>query len=213
MGGMSAQIPIKGDSAANDAAMAKVKADKEREARAGHDGAWVAHPALVSIARDAFDAHMPGPNALGVMREDVHVTAIDLVNTTGMQGSITMSGIRANVAAALAYSAAWLSGRGCVALGGLMEDAATAEIARAQLWQWIHHQSLTEDGKTITAGLVTVVVDKEVSQLVDSGAYDTKHIHVVADWLKEQLEQKQPSEFLTSDLMHRLIKAEGSTVG
>jgi malate synthase len=123
---------------------------------------------------------MPEPNTLGVMREDVHVTAIDLVDTTGMQGSITMSGIRANVAVALVYSAAWLSGRRCVALGGLMEDSTTAEIARAQLWQWIHHRSSKGDRKTITLGVVTAVVDEEVPKLADSGACDTKHIHVVA---------------------------------
>jgi malate synthase len=137
MGGMAAQIPIKGDAAANEAALAKVRADKLREVQAGHDGTWVAHPALVPVAQAMFDEHMPAPNQLGVKREDVRVTREQLLAPCA--GTITRAGFDNNVEVALRYTAAWLGGLGCVPIHHLMEDAATAEIARAQLWQWLHH--------------------------------------------------------------------------
>ncbi|SEP01608.1 malate synthase [Luteibacter sp. UNC138MFCol5.1] len=137
MGGMAAQIPIKGDDAANEAAMAKVRADKLREVTAGHDGTWVAHPALVPIAQAIFDAHMPTPNQLHVTRDDVEVSRDQLIAPA--IGTITRQGFDNNVEVCLRYTAAWLDGLGCVPIHNLMEDAATAEIARAQLWQWLHH--------------------------------------------------------------------------
>jgi len=137
MGGMAAQIPIKGDDAANDAAMAKVRADKLREVTAGHDGTWVAHPALVAVAQAIFDEHMPTPNQLHVTREDVDVSRDALIAPA--IGTISRQGFDNNVEVCLRYTAAWLDGQGCVPIHHLMEDAATAEIARAQLWQWLHH--------------------------------------------------------------------------
>ncbi|HEX2081878.1 MAG TPA: malate synthase A, partial [Xanthomonadaceae bacterium] len=135
MGGVAAQIPIAGDAMANEAALARVRADKLREASAGHDGTWVAHPALIPVAREVFDAHMPGPNQLDVLREDIAVTRDDLLRPPS--GSITRSGFENNVEVCVRYLAAWLAGSGCVPIHHLMEDAATAEIARAQLWQWL----------------------------------------------------------------------------
>jgi len=136
MGGMAAQIPIKGDEAANEAALAKVRADKLREVQAGHDGTWVAHPALVPVAQEVFDQYMPSPNQLNVVRADVSVTRNQLISPCS--GTITREGFNNNVEVALHYTASWLDGQGCVPIHHLMEDAATAEIARAQLWQWIH---------------------------------------------------------------------------
>ena len=136
MGGMAAQIPIANDVAANNAAMARVRADKLREVLAGHDGTWVAHPALIPIAQEIFDAHMPTPNQQQVSRDDVQVTRDDLIRPC--LGTITRKGFENNIEVCVRYLAAWLDGLGCVPIHGLMEDAATAEIARAQLWQWLH---------------------------------------------------------------------------
>ncbi len=137
MGGMAAQIPIKNDTAKNEAALARVRADKLREVRAGHDGTWVAHPALIPVARAIFDAHMPTPHQHHVLREDVHATRDDLIRPS--EGTITREGFENNIEVCVRYMAAWLDGNGCVPIHWLMEDAATAEIARAQLWQWLHH--------------------------------------------------------------------------
>ncbi len=137
MGGMAAFIPIKADAAANEAALANVRKDKEREAGDGHDGTWVAHPGLVAIAKEVFDAHMPGPDQLEKMREDVHVTPRDLLAVPG--GPISEEGVRNNIRVAIQYLEAWLGGNGCVPLYNLMEDAATAEICRSQIWQWLRH--------------------------------------------------------------------------
>lgn len=163
MGGMAAQIPIRGDAAANAAALDKVRADKQREAGDGHDGTWVAHPALVPVAMEIFNARLAGPNQLTVLRNDVAVTAADLLAVP--QGSITRAGFRNNVTAALGYLAAWLGGNGCVPLNHLMEDAATAEIARAQLWQWIRHAGHLDDDTPITFSLFASALDAELDQL------------------------------------------------
>ncbi len=137
MGGMAAQIPISGDDAANEqAALARVRADKLREVTAGHDGTWVAHPALIPLAREIFDAHMPEANQRHVLREDVQVSRDDLIRPS--LGTITGAGFENNVEVCVRYLAAWLDGNGCVPIHWLMEDAATAEIARTQLWQWLH---------------------------------------------------------------------------
>jgi malate synthase len=151
MGGMAAQIPIKGDEAANEAALAKVRADKLREVKAGHDGTWVAHPALVPVARAVFDEYMPEPNQRDVEREDVRVTREQLLAPCA--GTITRAGFDNNVEVALRYTAAWLDGLGCVPIHHLMEDAATAEIARAQLWQWLHHTDASAGGTPAGGGL------------------------------------------------------------
>jgi malate synthase len=137
MGGMAAQIPISNDEAANEAAMARVRADKLREAEAGHDGTWVAHPALIPIARAIFDERMPGPHQQGVARDDVRVSRDELLAPS--PGTVSRAGFDGNVEVCVRYLAAWLDGNGCVPIHHLMEDAATAEIARAQLWQWLHH--------------------------------------------------------------------------
>lgn len=137
MGGMAAQIPVKNDDAANEAAFAKIRADKEREVRAGHDGTWVAHPAMVAAARETFDAHMPGKHQIRKQRQSPRIS--DKAMLEPHDGTITEAGLRTNIEVGIRYIAAWLSGRGAVPIHGLMEDAATAEISRAQVWQWLRH--------------------------------------------------------------------------
>ncbi|KAI0066064.1 malate synthase [Artomyces pyxidatus] len=211
MGGMSAQIPIKGDEEANRIAMDKVRADKLREVTNGHDGTWIAHPLINKIARDVFDEHMIGPNQYHIRREDVRVAAQDLLNTK-VPGKITVAGVRSNVATALAYSGAWIGGNGCIPLNWLMEDAATAEITRVQLWQWVHHGARLDTGEAITAEYVDALVDapdieREVRAAVP--ALQDEHLRIVKAYLKEQVRKQWPSEFLTSDLMPYLAAADG----
>jgi malate synthase len=154
IGGMAAQIPIKNDEAANQAALEKVRADKLREATDGCDGTWVAHPGLVSIARAVFDEHMPTPNQLHRKRDDVNVTARDLLDFQP-EKPITEAGLRNNISVGLQYVAAWLAGNGCVPVFNLMEDAATAEISRSQIWQWIRSpKGVLDDGRKVTKTLV-----------------------------------------------------------
>ena len=164
MGGMAAQIPIKNDPVANEAALAKVRADKEREAGDGHDGTWVAHPALVPVAMEVFDRLMPAANQLHRLRDDVTVSAADLLRVP--DGTITAAGLRNNVGVALQYMAAWLSGNGCVPINDLMEDAATAEISRAQVWQWIRDpRGVLDDGRKVTAELFRGCLAEEQTRL------------------------------------------------
>jgi len=163
MGGMAAQIPIKDDPKKNEEALAKVRADKLREVKSGHDGTWVAHPGLVPIAREIFDAHMAGPNQLGVKREDVNVTASDLLEVT--PGTRTEAGLRHNVRVGVQYLESWLRGVGCVPIYSLMEDAATAEISRAQVWQWIKHQAKLDDGSTVSPDRFRAVVTEEMDRV------------------------------------------------
>ena len=150
MGGMAAQIPISGDAAANDAALAKVRADKLREVRAGHDGTWVAHPALIPLARTVFDERMPTSHQQHVTRDDVCVGQADLLRAP--IGTVTRAGFDNNVEVCVRYLAAWLDGNGCVPIHWLMEDAATAEIARTQLWQWLHHERVAKAAGNPQAG-------------------------------------------------------------
>jgi len=159
MGGMAAQIPIKNDAAANDAALARVRADKLREVRAGHDGTWVAHPGLVPVAQAVFDEHMKGPHQLHVTRDDVRVTPAELLAVH--EGTITADGLRTNIDVGVRYLAAWLSGNGCVPINNLMEDAATAEICRTQLWQWLRHGARLADGRVVTEALVREAIAAE----------------------------------------------------
>src|SRR6185369_12730683 len=163
MGGMAAQIPVKSDPVAHAAAMEKVRVDKRREAAAGHDGTWVAHPGLVEIARAIFDDAMPGPNQIGVLREDVRVAARDLLSVP--RGTITEAGLRTNLSVGVRYLEAWLRGTGCVPLDGLMEDAATAEISRSQVWQWIRHGARLSDGRTIDRALVRRALGDEMERI------------------------------------------------
>ncbi|WP_339317077.1 hypothetical protein [Oceanobacillus sp. FSL W7-1304] len=146
---MAAQIPVKNDDAANKVAFDKVRADKEREAVDGHDGTWVAHPGMVQLVKDIFDKVMPTPNQINKKRVDVRVSAEDLVRLPA--GEITEGGLRTNINVGIQYIAAWLSGRGAVPINNLMEDAATAEISRAQMWQWVHYpKGEFVDGRKVT---------------------------------------------------------------
>jgi malate synthase len=164
MGGMAPQIPIKNDAKANEEALAKVRADKEREAGDGHDGTWVAHPGLVPIAMEVFNRLMPTPNQLQKTLADVEIGARDLLQIP--QGTITEAGLRANVSVSIQYIAAWLGGLGCVPINNLMEDAATAEISRAQIWQWIKHPAgKLDDGRKVTVELFRKVVREELDKL------------------------------------------------
>jgi len=175
IGGMAAQIPIKNDPEANERALARVRADKLREVKDGHDGTWVAHPGLVPVAREIFDANMPGPNQLDVMRTDVHSTVDGLLRVP--TGTRTLEGLRHNVRVGIQYIEAWLRGTGCVPLYHLMEDAATAEISRAQVWQWIHHRARLDDtGDTANPTLLARVVDEEMARITtEIGASRVQH--------------------------------------
>jgi malate synthase len=164
IGGMAAQIPIKNDPEANREALSKVKEDKEREVLDGHDGTWVAHPGLVPVAKAVFDEKMPNPNQLDRLREDVEVTAEDLLRVP--EGTITEAGLRTNIRVGLQYIEEWLRGNGAVAIDHLMEDAATAEISRAQVWQWIRHpKGILEDGRKITFSLFEQVLEEELLKI------------------------------------------------
>jgi len=165
MGGMAAQIPVKNNPAANEEAFAKVQADKEREARDGHDGTWVAHPGMVQLATEAFDAVMPQPNQISRQRCDVDVTAADLL-AFGPSEPITEAGLRTNISVGVQYLEAWLRGHGAVPLFHLMEDAATSEISRAQVWQWIRHpRGVLNDGRKVTKEMFRVVLNDELSKV------------------------------------------------
>ena len=159
MGGMAAQIPIKNDPEANEKALEKVRQDKLREVHAGHDGTWVAHPGLVAVAKEIFDRHMKTPNQITRSRDDVHITAKDLL--TVPEGPKTAEGLRWNIDVGLQYLESWLRGSGCVPIYNLMEDAATAEISRAQVWQWLHHGARLIDGQQVTRDLVRSVISEQ----------------------------------------------------
>ena len=165
IGGMAAQIPIKNDPVANEEALAKVRADKVREANNGHDGTWVAHPGLVPVALEAFDAVMPGPNQVDRLREDVNITAKDLL-TFEPEGPITETGLRLNISVGVQYLGAWLNGIGCVPINNLMEDAATAEISRSQVWQWIKSpRGVLDDGRKVDVELFRQLLKEELDKI------------------------------------------------
>ncbi len=164
MGGMAAQIPIRGDAQANEQALAKVRADKLREVESGHDGTWVAHPALVGLAKEVFDQHMPGPNQIDRKREDLQVGVPDLLAVP--DGTRTEAGLCHNIRVGILYLESWLRGNGCVPLFSLMEDAATAEISRAQVWQWIRHGARLDSGVVVTRTLVKSLVRQEAAMMV-----------------------------------------------
>jgi malate synthase len=165
MGGMAAQIPIKNDPVANEAALEKVRADKLREVTDGCDGTWVAHPGLVPIAKAVFDEHMPAPNQYGKQRPDVNVTAKDLLSFQP-EKPITEAGLRGNISVGIQYLGAWLAGNGCVPVFNLMEDAATAEISRSQIWQWIRSpKGVLDDGRKVTVELFRKLLAEELPKV------------------------------------------------
>jgi malate synthase len=190
MGGMAAQIPIKNDAAANDAAIEKVRLDKLREVKAGHDGTWVAHPGLVPVAKQIFDEHMKTPNQIHVKREEVQITAADLLSVP--EGSITERGLRLNIDVGIQYLESWLRGSGCVPIYNLMEDAATAEISRTQIWQWIHHGAKLNDGRTVTLDLVRETTASVLKDLPAGGKFP-----LAAQLFEQMMVAGELTEFLT----------------
>jgi malate synthase len=199
IGGMAAQIPIKNDPQANEEALSKVRADKHREATDGHDGTWVAHPGLVSLAMHEFDEAMPTPNQIARKREDVQVNAADLL--TVPDGTITENGLRNNVSVGLQYLESWLRGSGCVPIHNLMEDAATVEIARAQVWQWIQHPAgMLNDGRKVTIELFRQIAREErerVESLLSQEQRATRRFQDAARILDEIISDNEFVEFLT----------------
>ncbi len=199
MGGMAAQIPIKNNPQANEEAMAKVRADKHREATDGHDGTWVAHPGLVPVALAEFDAAMPQPNQIARKREDVHVTAADLLEVP--TGPITEAGLRTNISVGVQYLEAWLGGLGCVPLYNLMEDAATAEISRAQVWQWIRHpKGVLTDGRKVTVELFREILGEEMAKIktiIGTQDYASRHFEQASQIFDQITSSEQFVDFLT----------------
>jgi malate synthase len=192
MGGMSAYIPVKGDEAANTRAFAMVRADKEREAGDGHDGTWVAHPGLVPVAMEVFDRLMKGPNQLDRPLTDAKFTAADLLAIP--KGTITEAGLRNNISVSVQYLASWLNGTGCVPIFNLMEDAATAEIARSQIWQWVHHEAGTlDDGRNLTLDLYRTLLAEELARLPAGGLPYAR----AAELLTSLVSAGEFTEFLT----------------
>jgi malate synthase len=206
MGGMAAQIPIRDDPVAHEAAMEKVRADKRREAGDGHDGTWVAHPALVPIAKLIFDREMPQPNQIACKRQDVRVTATDLLAIP--EGTITEAGLRQNINVGIGYIEAWLRGTGCVPLYNLMEDAATAEISRAQIWQWIHHRAQLQGGRTIDMTLCRAVLGEELAKLRETDRRQGRY-EDAAKLFEELIEAPVFPEFLTGPA-YDMITAGGA---
>ena len=200
MGGMAAQIPIKNDDAANDAAMSKVRADKEREVNAGHDGTWVAHPGLVALAKEVFDAGMKGPNQID-RKGGKEVVAQALLSVP--EGPISEKGLRQNINVGIQYLEAWLGGLGCVPLFNLMEDAATAEISRTQLWQWMHHGARLDDGRPITLDLYHELRDQELKSIGDR-----PHVKTAAALFDGLTASDELADFLTIPAYDELLKVE-----
>jgi malate synthase len=199
IGGMAAQIPIKNDPEANQQALAKVRADKEREVQDGHDGTWVAHPALVPLAMEIFDTQMSGPNQLSRTRDDDDVTAADLLQV--VKGKITEAGVRENISVAIQYMTAWLDGNGCVPINNLMEDAATAEISRAQLWQWVHQETgILDSGRNITYEYFKTLLGEEMEKIreaVGNSAFEGASYRRAAELIDRITKQDEFATFLT----------------
>jgi malate synthase len=202
MGGMAAQIPNRRDPQANEAALKRVRADKEREAGDGHDGTWVAHPDLVPVAREVFDRLMPQANQLTRLREDVNISQSDLLEVH--QGTKTEGGLRENIRVGVQYIEAWLRGKGAVPLYNLMEDAATAEISRAQVWQWIHYGITLEGGTVATPELLNRLITEEmqrVRQEVGAAAYDGGRFREAIELFRELSLAADFEDFLTVPAM------------
>jgi malate synthase len=207
MGGMSAYIPVKSDREANEKAIAQVRADKEREAGDGHDGTWVAHPGLVPVALEVFDRLMPKPNQISRQLPEFNPTAEDLLQVP--DGTITEAGLKQNVAVGLGYLEAWLRGIGCVPLFNLMEDAATAEISRAQIWQWVHQKAKLSDGRVVDLPLINSFIAEELARqknAVDGSRYGA--YEKAANLMRELVESPTFVEFLTLPAYQRVLKEE-----
>jgi len=197
MGGMAAFIPIKGDEAANEAAVNKVKNDKLREVKNGHDGTWVAHPGLVKVAMDVFNEYMPTPNQITKERTET-ITAADLIEVP--TGTITEEGVRKNINVGILYIESWLRGNGAAAIYNLMEDAATAEISRTQVWQWIRHNATLEDGRTVTLDWVHSLIPSELEKIegyVGKDAFAIGKFPLATDLFKKLISEGEFEEFLT----------------
>lgn len=198
IGGMAAQIPIKNDNAANTMALEKVRKDKEREVKNGHDGTWVAHPDLVAVAMGEFNKHMPTPNQLHVLRNDVTITEQDLVEIP--EGTVTEEGVRKNINVGILYTEAWLRGHGAVALYNLMEDAATAEISRTQVWQWLKNEVVLDDGRKFDSKLYTELFTDEVEKIViglDEKALEKTKFKIAIELFDKLVISEKFVEFLT----------------
>lgn len=198
IGGMAAQIPIKNNPQANERALDKVRADKVREAQDGHDGTWVAHPGLVPIALEVFDEFMPQPNQLDRQRDDVQVTAADLLQVP--LGTITENGVRWNIRVGIQYLEAWLEGNGCVPLYHLMEDAATSEICRTQIWQWLRHQAALDDGRSLTPELYDQLLREEVESIkseIGAERHKNGHFALATKLFTEMVKSPRFVDFLT----------------
>jgi malate synthase len=211
MGGMAAQIPIKDDLGASEEALAKVRADKLREVRDGHDGTWVAHPGLVPLATSIFDEHMKTPNQIHVKREDVHVAAVDLLRPP--EGTRTEAGLRHNVRVGVQYLEAWLQGNGCVPLYNLMEDAATAEISRTQVWQWVRHRARLEDGLPLSAERFRRILGEELARLretLGAARYDSGRFKQAASLFDRMSTSADFNEFLTLPAYDELLALTGT---
>ena len=198
MGGMAAQIPIKHDPEANQAALGKVRADKLREVKDGHDGTWVAHPGLVGIASEVFDEYMPQANQINRQRDDVQVSARDLLIPS--EGAITEAGIRLNLKVGIQYLEAWLGGNGCVPLYSLMEDAATAEISRAQVWQWLHHKAVLANGRPLTLDLFGRLLEEEMDAIrseVGDERFSSGKFQLAMALFDQMIRAEDFTEFLT----------------
>lgn len=200
MGGMAAYIPVKADSVANEKALSMVRQDKRREATDGHDGTWVAHPGLVPIAMEEFDRVLGDkPNQISRQREDVHVTAAQLVEVP--LGTITEGGLRTNIRVGIQYLEAWLGGLGCVPLYNLMEDAATAEISRTQVWQWVHNpKGILDDGRKVTMKMVRELIGEELTRIRSERGerrFEHGHFPQATKLFDELVEAEIVPEFLT----------------
>jgi malate synthase len=205
IGGMAAFIPSRRDPEVNATALARVREDKAREAAAGYDGAWVAHPDLVPLVEEVFGEALGGqPHQKGRQRDDVEVTARDLLDVQVAGGRVTEAGVRANISVALQYLGAWLGGSGAVAINNLMEDAATAEISRSQLWQWIRHAARTEDGNPITLDRCRKILQEETEQLVAQGG-DPGRLTSAGELLDGLFSAKEFPEFLTLTAYQKLV--------
>jgi malate synthase len=199
MGGMAAQIPIRNDAAANEQALEKVRRDKLREVQAGHDGTWVAHPGLVPVAKEIFDKYMPEPNQISPNQKSAQppsrtVQAQDLLEVP--KGDITDEGLRWNIDVGLQYLHSWLQGSGCVPIYNLMEDAATAEICRAQVWQWVKHGAHLKDGRLVTEDMVKEIIRQRAAELGAEAGNDEK-LRQASRVLEELTTSREFAEFLT----------------
>ncbi|MGM8212007.1 malate synthase A [Virgibacillus sp. W0430] len=212
IGGMAAQIPVKNDNKANEIAFQRVREDKERECKDGHDGTWVAHPGMVQLVKEIFDQGMPMPNQIDNKLDDVCVTAEDLLQVPS--GEITESGLRTNIKVGIIYLASWLQGRGAVPINNLMEDAATAEISRAQIWQWIRHpEGKLTDGRNITFELVDQLTEEELKKIESEFGTDifaSSQFIEASTILNKLIKQTTFEEFLTIPAYDHLIKGENS---